>query len=205
MYSNDPFERDAPVNRDFGNFAEDLWPIQDADGDGLSNQTEAFLGTDPYSVDTDRDGLSDSQELALGTNPLFPDTDRDGINDGADLWHGAEPKALSPLEAPEASQYKRFSQEIDSGLSPFLQAKQVAQAALKEDFTTSEVRNILSESPRFKEIDATLGAEQAEQLATLAIAAAQRQNALDFLVQQPQLQTEYQQAHQENKQIKPAL
>lgn len=35
--------------------------------------------------DTDRDGLSDQQELALGTNPRDDDSDGDGIIDGRDL------------------------------------------------------------------------------------------------------------------------
>ncbi|MEA3304564.1 MAG: hypothetical protein U9Q15_02295 [Patescibacteria group bacterium] len=33
------------------------------------------------SLDTDGDGLSDEKELLLGTDPENPDTDGDGLND----------------------------------------------------------------------------------------------------------------------------
>ena len=44
--------------------------IIDSDGDGLSDDIEKRLGTDPYSKDTDKDGVDDKEELKLGTNPL---------------------------------------------------------------------------------------------------------------------------------------
>ncbi|GAH08038.1 unnamed protein product, partial [marine sediment metagenome] len=43
----------------------------DIDGDGLSNEEEAILGTDPLDPDTDDDGLWDGEEvLNLGSDPL---------------------------------------------------------------------------------------------------------------------------------------
>lgn len=58
----------------------------DIDGDGLSNDQEAVLGTDPRNRDTDRDGLSDGAEVNVyGTNPLNIDTDRDGLTDGEEV------------------------------------------------------------------------------------------------------------------------
>lgn len=57
---------------------------EDPDGDGLGNDLEAVLGTNPYDPDTDGDGLSDGWEWVHGTNPLSasgPDGaggDRDG-------------------------------------------------------------------------------------------------------------------------------
>lgn len=58
----------------------------DRDGDGLTNDEEAGLGTDPDDWDTDEDGLSDEFEFmsqaSLGTNPNDSDTDDDGLPDG---------------------------------------------------------------------------------------------------------------------------
>ncbi len=41
----------------------------DTDGDGLSNELEQLLGTDPLKVDTDGDGYSDEVEVRTGHNP----------------------------------------------------------------------------------------------------------------------------------------
>ncbi len=56
----------------------------DIDGDGLTNEEELALGTDPRNPDSDGDGLNDGAEVALGTDPLDPDTDGDGVPDGSD-------------------------------------------------------------------------------------------------------------------------
>lgn len=45
-------------------------PGDDDDGDGLTNQEEAALGTDPQLKDTDNDGASDRIEARSGTDPL---------------------------------------------------------------------------------------------------------------------------------------
>jgi hypothetical protein len=44
----------------------------DDDGDGLSNNEEAALGSNPQRVDTDSDGLDDLQEFAFGSSPSSP-------------------------------------------------------------------------------------------------------------------------------------
>jgi hypothetical protein len=64
----------------------------DTDGDGLTNQEEAILGTDPNKVDTDGDGLSDYEEVRIyHTDPLKADTDGDGHNDGEEVKNGYNP------------------------------------------------------------------------------------------------------------------
>jgi hypothetical protein len=45
-------------------------PTADDDGDGLTNEEEAALGTDPGEADSDGDGVSDNDEFAHGTDPL---------------------------------------------------------------------------------------------------------------------------------------
>jgi len=49
-----------------GNYFEDL------DGDGLSNNEEKTLGTDPQNPDTDGDGYRDGVEIESGFDPLKP-------------------------------------------------------------------------------------------------------------------------------------
>ena len=64
----------------------------DDDSDGLLNETEIQLGTNPLLSDTDGDGLNDYAELfAYGTNPLKTDTDGDGIPDGWEVLYGLNP------------------------------------------------------------------------------------------------------------------
>ena len=70
----------------------------DSDGDGVSDDEDAFpddpseqsdwdddgIG-DNADLDDDNDGLSDEEEAELGTNPCAEDTDEDGVLDGDDL------------------------------------------------------------------------------------------------------------------------
>lgn len=58
---------------------------EDLDCDGLTNDEEVALGTDPNNPDSDGDGINDGDEVAAGTNPNSDDTDGDGVLDGADM------------------------------------------------------------------------------------------------------------------------
>lgn len=54
----------------------------DSDNDGLTNENEEELGTNPNKADSDGDKLSDGLEVyALGTDPLKKDSDDNGISD----------------------------------------------------------------------------------------------------------------------------
>lgn len=65
---------------------------KDSDGDGLSDEDEAKLGTDPKNPDTDGDGLLDGKEVKkYKTNPKDPDTDGGGIKDGVEVKYGTDP------------------------------------------------------------------------------------------------------------------
>lgn len=44
-----------------------------------------------HSNDTDLDGISDEGESIVGTDPNNPDTDNDGVTDGAELKNGSDP------------------------------------------------------------------------------------------------------------------
>ena len=45
--------------------------VGDTDGDGLQDDEERRLGTDPTDADSDDDGFSDGDELEAGTNPNY--------------------------------------------------------------------------------------------------------------------------------------
>src|SRR5215207_1830229 len=65
----------------------------DSDGDGVTDEMETALGTDPLLSDSDADGVSDSDETDFyGTDALDPDTDGDGLDDAEELLtSGANP------------------------------------------------------------------------------------------------------------------
>ena len=66
----------------------------DSDGDGLTNEREASLGTNPLLPDTDADKLLDLAEVETHlTNPLLPDTDADRLQDGDEIQtHLTDPR-----------------------------------------------------------------------------------------------------------------
>ena len=58
----------------------------DSDGDGLSDEYELRIGTEPMNPDTDGDGLKDGEEVLIyKTDPLNPDSDYDGLKDGEEV------------------------------------------------------------------------------------------------------------------------
>lgn len=58
----------------------------DLDGDGLLNDEERRIDTDPLNPDTDGDGLRDGEEVrTYRTDPLNPDTDGDRLRDGEEV------------------------------------------------------------------------------------------------------------------------
>ena len=70
------------------------YEINDSDGDGLSDEYEAGIGTDPYNPDTDGDSLPDGAETGTGiyvdmedtgTSPLTNDSDNDGLEDDDEI------------------------------------------------------------------------------------------------------------------------
>ena len=52
--------------------------MMDNDKDGLSNDAEEDIGTNPNKADSDGDGLNDREEYIFGSDPLMTDTD--GMN-----------------------------------------------------------------------------------------------------------------------------
>jgi uncharacterized protein (TIGR03382 family) len=67
----------------------------DTDGDGLTDDQETELGTDPEDWDTDGDTYSDAEEVRDGTNPL----DANDPGDPDDCDTGEEPDVDTDHEA----------------------------------------------------------------------------------------------------------
>lgn len=63
----------------------------DSDGDGVCDEQEEEIGTDPNDADSDGDGISDADEIRQGTDPTKADTDGDGIFDGDEVTVGTDP------------------------------------------------------------------------------------------------------------------
>ncbi len=57
------------VGQDSDSLHAHTWGRQDTDQDGLPDQQELLLGTDPTMADTDLDGYGDGEEFALQTSP----------------------------------------------------------------------------------------------------------------------------------------
>lgn len=64
---------------------------QDTDGDGISDEEENLIGTDPRVADTDGDGLSDGIEMIYYFDPLDKDPDQDGRLDWQEYQEGTDP------------------------------------------------------------------------------------------------------------------
>ena len=96
----------------------------DLDADGLTNDQEGSLGTDPGDADSDDDGLKDGDEVLIyatnvrnrdsdgdllidydevntyQTNPNQGDSDGDGATDGLEVAQGSDPLAAGAAASP---------------------------------------------------------------------------------------------------------
>lgn len=73
----------------------------DTDADGLTDDQEKTVLTNPMSWDTDGDLLSDGDEInTWQTNPLLADSDGDSYKDGEEIRNGYNPKGPGKLFQP---------------------------------------------------------------------------------------------------------
>jgi cell wall-associated NlpC family hydrolase len=83
----------------FANLPEDLPPPTDTEGDGLTDEFEKLLGTDPADLDSDDDTLSDLYETTRShTDPLAVDTDADGTADALEVAAGTDAGYVRPSD-----------------------------------------------------------------------------------------------------------
>ncbi|WP_375761096.1 Ig-like domain-containing protein [Corallococcus exercitus] len=74
-----------------GPLADGTYTVTAVSSNGTTNSTTAtstFTVNPASTVDTDNDGLTDEEEVDLGTNPNDPDSDDDGIPDGIEVKVG---------------------------------------------------------------------------------------------------------------------
>ncbi len=86
---------DLVVTTSAGSSAPFAYSI-DRDSDGLVDEDELALSTDPNDPDTDADGLDDGAEVnVFQTDPLLADTDGGGAGDGFEVQWGFDPLAAA--------------------------------------------------------------------------------------------------------------
>lgn len=110
--ADDVLEESEPTDPCDPNADHILCPTGDTDGDGITNEDEAVLLTNPLDLDTDDDGLGDGEENANldtvvdedETDPTNPDTDDDNVQDGTELSETdgvADPDGDGPILATD--------------------------------------------------------------------------------------------------------
>jgi hypothetical protein len=99
--------------------------LPDSDADGVSDSDEIdFYGTDALDPDTDEDGLDDAEELLTqGTNPLLDDTDGDDVLDAEEVAAGSDPlDAVSVPATPTPSPTSTPEPALEPAPEPTLEA-----------------------------------------------------------------------------------
>lgn len=87
---------------DISSFPTESTPgFNDLDGDGISNEEERSLGSDPQRVDSDFDGLDDFVEIRkYFTSPVLVDSDGDGAWDGEEVAANTSPVNSESTPSP---------------------------------------------------------------------------------------------------------
>lgn len=106
--------------------------------------------------DSDGDGLTDDEEIALGTNPYSPDTDGDGIIDSIERGSGTD--ATNPSDTPDNRQNEQTKHNL--ALSEMIKAKDTAalnqhlQEGIKDYFDSDTYKNYLEGMAHFNHYSA---------------------------------------------------
>lgn len=101
--------------------------------------------------DSDDDGLTDDEEIALGTNPYSPDSDGDGILDSVEKASGTD--ATNPSDTPDSRKEEMAKRDLT--LSEMIKAKNTAalnqhlQEGIKNYFDSDNYKNFLEGMSHF--------------------------------------------------------
>ncbi|MFR4939616.1 MAG: PBECR4 domain-containing protein [Streptococcus infantarius] len=101
--------------------------------------------------DSDGDGLTDDEEIALGTNPYSPDSDGDGILDSVEKDSGTD--ATNPSDTPDSRKEEMAKRDLT--LSEMIKAKNTAalnqhlQEGIKDYFDSDNYKNFLEGMSHF--------------------------------------------------------
>jgi len=93
--------------------------LLDSDGDGIPDDLERLLGTDPFNADTDGDGYPDGLEVALGSDPLDPNSIPD-----------IRPPGILAMPLPEVKNLKTENLHAGNSTAPAKGVKDVTQPIL---------------------------------------------------------------------------
>ena len=114
------------------------------------------------TFDTDGDGLPDDIEKRIGTDPNKKDTDSDGINDNEELKNGTSP--LDPLATSTAIVLSGFDKAVVAGKT--LEQPKLSNSTISETLTVSSVE---STSPAGKNNLKLQGKAEPNKIVTLFI------------------------------------
>ena len=114
-------------------------------------QLEEVKAIKARTKDSDGDGLSDDEEIALGTNPYSPDTDGDGVIDSIERGSGTD--ATNSSDTPDNRQNEQTKHNL--ALSEMIKAKDTAalnqhlQEGIKDYFDSDTYKNYLEGMAHF--------------------------------------------------------
>jgi hypothetical protein len=84
----------------------------DTDGDGLYDDEEAAIGSDPNNTDSDQDGIPDGEEVnVFGSSPISMDTDGDGLPDYNEVAQWGTDPANADSDGDGLSDHDEFNYE----------------------------------------------------------------------------------------------
>lgn len=123
--STNPTDLDGDGVPDYLDADDAGGPAGDIDGDGLGNDRESELGTDPTLADTDGDGVGDGDEVAADTDPLnqdsFADADGDLVPDAVEAADGTDthdPRSYADNDGGGAADHVETVTFPNAGIPP---------------------------------------------------------------------------------------